>query len=282
MKLSELNPHIRFAEEISCGFSGKTEVFVRDCRMFYILDGTGEIKTENQTFKLKKDCLFFCRENSTYKICSDALTLISLDFDLTQKRAYITSPMPPIPVKAKDISFEKTAESITDCVVFDSFVYTENGKEYLEPINIILAEHKTQKMFYRETSSSHLKTILVKLARNQISPPDDLKNAVSETINYINLNFENDITNKNIAKLVGYHPYHLNRLFLKHTGQSIHKYVLTRRIEEAKRLLLNSTLNLTDIAERVGFNSTSHFSSYFKQVVGLSPYRYRANFQKIV
>ena len=281
MRLSEINPYIRFAEEINYRSLSKTKVFVRDCRMFYILSGEGELIINNQTFKLEKKSLFFCRENSIYEIISDGLTLISLNFDLTQKKSGIISPMPPRPVCDDDF-LKNSAEKITDCRFFDSYIFIDDGEEYLKSINNILLEYKMQKIYYLETSSSKLKDILIRLARNQTLPTKDSKNAVSETINYINMNFESELTNTNIAKTVGYHPYYLNRLFIKHTGQSIHRYVLTRRIEEAKRLLLNSTLTLSDISERVGFNSTSHFSSYFKQMAGISPHQYRIKFQRTI
>ena len=82
-----------------------------------------------------------------------------------------------------------------------------------------------------------------------------------------------------LSELTGYHEYHLNRLFLTHTNTSLHKYILNVRINEAKKILMNTDLSLAAIAEKVGFNSNTHFSSYFKQVVGLSPLEFRKRFR---
>ena len=51
------------------------------------------------------------------------------------------------------------------------------------------------------------------------------------------------------------------------------------RIDEAKKMLLNTDHSLTDIAEKVGFHSNTHFSSYFKQFIGISPLRFRKEYQ---
>ena len=76
-----------------------------------------------------------------------------------------------------------------------------------------------------------------------------------------------------------YHEYYLNRIFTKHVGMSMHRYILNLRINEGKRLLLNSNLSISDIASCIGFNSYTHFSSYLKKETGLSPFEYKNNFK---
>lgn len=66
---------------------------------------------------------------------------------------------------------------------------------------------------------------------------------------------------------------------MKHVGTSVHKYILNIRINEAKKLLLTTEQSLTYIAENVGFNSNTHFSNYFKQVIGISPLEFRKQFK---
>lgn len=67
----------------------------------------------------------------------------------------------------------------------------------------------------------------------------------------------------------------MNRIFTKHTGSTIHQYILDVRIRHARTILLNSDQPLSVIAEQVGFNSNTYFSTYFRQVTGLSPAQFR-------
>jgi AraC family transcriptional regulator len=54
-------------------------------------------------------------------------------------------------------------------------------------------------------------------------------------------------------------------------GMGLHRYVVARRIERARQLLLQSNLPLVDIAAAVGFDSQSSFTTRFRREVGLTP-----------
>ena len=82
-------------------------------------------------------------------------------------------------------------------------------------------------------------------------------------------NYFAELTNKKLAALVGYHEFHLNRLFVKYTGTSIHQYIINKRLGEARALMLSTELSLAEISEQVGFNNYSFFSSYFKKKYGI-------------
>ena len=103
--------------------------------------------------------------------------------------------------------------------------------------------------------------------------------AVSQIIDYIQENYNQSLNNDMLSAVSGYHPNYLNRLFQKHTGTSIHKYILNVRLAEAKKMLLNTDYSLSYIAEKVGFNSNTHFSNYFKQTLGISPLAFRKQFK---
>lgn len=282
MNLNDLNPHIRFAEKILIR-SAICPAIVHDCRLFYTLSGMGDIVSGNKRYPMKENSLFFCPENTIYAFVAEGLSLVSLNFDLTQSNASVIEPMPPVPVACTDLKVHShlypTKEAETDDIFAASCIYVENGEKYLDVLKDILMEFKLRKIYFRETSSAALKGLLTSLARSQTLPEENLVNVVSQTLDYINAHFGEPITNDQLAKIAGYHPYHLNRLFLKHTGQTLHQYVLTSRIRESKNMLLNSDLPLADIAEQCGFNSIAHFSAYFKQISGRSPSQYRHEFQ---
>ena len=70
-------------------------------------------------------------------------------------------------------------------------------------------------------------------------------------------------------------PYHFARQFKAATGLPPHQYVIARRVERAKQLLQGGDLSLADVAAHAGFSDQSQFSRHFKQVVGVTPGRFR-------
>jgi AraC-like DNA-binding protein len=69
--------------------------------------------------------------------------------------------------------------------------------------------------------------------------------------------------------------YHFARVFQRVTGLPPARFLTTLRLAEAKRLLLTTSLNVTDICFRVGYNSLGSFTVRFTQSVGVSPGRFR-------
>ncbi|MBC2663807.1 helix-turn-helix transcriptional regulator [Novosphingobium flavum] len=81
-----------------------------------------------------------------------------------------------------------------------------------------------------------------------------------------------------LAKLVELSPDYFSRSFAATTGMTPHEWQSNLRIEEAKRLLRESNMSMTEIAHRLAFSSSAHFSTRFRQLVGLSPSEWRGSF----
>jgi AraC family transcriptional regulator len=69
--------------------------------------------------------------------------------------------------------------------------------------------------------------------------------------------------------------FHFNRVFHQITGLPPAKFISAMRLGEAKRLMLNTNLSITDICFEVGYNSLSTFTRLFTQRVGLGPREFR-------
>lgn len=69
--------------------------------------------------------------------------------------------------------------------------------------------------------------------------------------------------------------FHFNRVFHQITGLPPAKFISAMRLNEAKRLLLNTDRSITDICFEVGYNSLSTFTRRFTQRVGLGPREFR-------
>lgn len=78
-----------------------------------------------------------------------------------------------------------------------------------------------------------------------------------------------------LADLVYVHPNYLTQTFRKLTGFSCMQYLARFRMEQAKKLLNESELKISEIAEKVGYDNHLYFSSYFKKWIGKSPSVYK-------
>jgi AraC family transcriptional activator of pobA len=71
------------------------------------------------------------------------------------------------------------------------------------------------------------------------------------------------------------HPNYFNTVIKSKTGKSVGTWITEKTITEAKTLLSNSDISIKEIAWRLGFAETAHFSNYFKKYTAISPVVYR-------
>ncbi len=83
------------------------------------------------------------------------------------------------------------------------------------------------------------------------------------------------LTIKDLAAAARVTPNHLTSLFGQCTGKPFTQYLAEQRIERAKTLLTNVTLNINEIARRVGYDDPGYFARRFRQKTGLSPRAWR-------
>jgi AraC family transcriptional regulator len=96
-------------------------------------------------------------------------------------------------------------------------------------------------------------------------------------LEFINTNLALDLSITQIAQAVHLSAYHFARSFKASTGRAPHVFVVERRIEHAKRLLVSTKLPIADVCESCGFQSQSHFSVVFRRMTGLPPTAFRAS-----
>jgi len=92
---------------------------------------------------------------------------------------------------------------------------------------------------------------------------------------YISRNYSTRITLKDVANNVYISHSYLSKLIKAYTGQSFRHLVNMARIEEAVRLLENTSKSLSEIAFQTGFEDHSYFSKVFKRHTGMNPSEYR-------
>jgi AraC-like DNA-binding protein len=84
------------------------------------------------------------------------------------------------------------------------------------------------------------------------------------------------VTVRELARHVALSPFHLCRLFRRHTGSTVHHYLMELRLRLALERLEDQRVELSRVAHDMGFSSHSHFSAAFQRRLGLSPSRARS------
>jgi AraC family transcriptional regulator len=104
---------------------------------------------------------------------------------------------------------------------------------------------------------------------------DASRRAVEGVIRYMYEKLEEEVTINDMAQAAMFSKFHFSRMFREMTGISPGRFLSAIRLQTAKRLLISTSLTVTDICYRVGYNSIGTFSSRFTTLVGVSPTLYR-------
>ena len=118
--------------------------------------------------------------------------------------------------------------------------------------------------------------------KDAIEKDSMLPSIAQKVANYIEKSYYSDITISNIAKDFHISRNYLYTLFKREYGVSPQDYLISYRIEMAKKLLKNTrdSLSINEIASSTGFDNPLYFSRIFRNRTGMSPSEYRKKSSK--
>ena len=102
----------------------------------------------------------------------------------------------------------------------------------------------------------------------------------AESISFIEENYNKKISTADISKIAAMSPRNYERVFKKKYSITPKEYIISLRLNQAKRLLKHTHMNLTDIAEQTSFYDSASLSRSFKTKFGITPSEYRKAEQK--
>lgn len=233
--------------------------------VFYITSGRGEFIVEEE--KLSVSANDFIVINPKVRHTEMSMRKSSLEY---------------VVLGIEDLSF-----------LFDSEANKKNYSVFKCPVpdktldfffHLLCVEIRKKETNYELICQNTLESLLLYIMRNYncgfsiiSSSEDNIRCAYVKK--YIDDHFKEKITLDNLADVVHINKYYLSHAYSKCYNISPINYLIDRRIQESKTLLLETDYSVTQISLIVGFSSPSYFSQTFKKSLGKSPAEFRMMFQ---
>ncbi|MEF3353573.1 Ada metal-binding domain-containing protein [Paenibacillus sp. GYB006] len=112
----------------------------------------------------------------------------------------------------------------------------------------------------------------------ELHNPD--KGISDRVTSYIDHHYSESVSLNRLADEIKVSPYHLQRVCKRVTGLTPAAYLQKVRLDKAKEELLRSDLEIREIADLIGYKSTSHFIAVFQKEIGQTPQHYRQSSER--
>lgn len=277
MRFCEIKLFVRFAclIRLARGNCGK-KVIARDCRLFFQYAGSMGVEAGGQVYQLRPGGCLYIPAGVPYRLLlpkEEEAYLYTVNFDFDWKNSASIQAFPLMEHRGeRDIL---CVPEIDEAEFFAQPVFMERTQDMESILQKMEAEFREHVTFSEMVLSAQMSEVLAMIARAQLTEDLRRPQAIEMMIEYIRANIRRPIKNKDVAEAVSYHPNYANFLFLKHTGQTIHQYLISCRIQRALELLLSTELSMTEIALEAGFSSLNRFSKEFSARTGNTPGKYR-------
>lgn len=168
--------------------------------------------------------------------------------------------------------------------LFNFFFYIpiELRPEINNYLSLIINERRSSDNFSFLMTKQLFQTLIIKLLRHKSTLANyhgislqSGDSALSEAMNYIASNFQNNISLTDIAGRLHLNPSYLSQKFKAVNGISFKEYINTIRINHAEKLLLETNKSITEIALECGYETSNYFGDVFKKTNGISPSQFR-------
>ena len=219
----------------------------------YIKKGYGSMQADNVKLRLEAGNIYVLPPNVQHDIESadDGMTTYELKFHANG------SEVPRFPTII-DLS-DTYAESVFKGM-FNEMTNMHHGYEQMLSVKL---------------DELHLWMERACAKENPNDKPSSYSQNFSDVIFFMERHYAEDISLKTLSDIAHMEKIYFLKKFKNEVGTTPVNYLRKLRINQAKKLLLNSEFNVTQIASLVGFQSIHHFSNVFKKTVGISPTEFK-------
>ena len=223
-------------------------------RMHLVTGGNGLFHTLGKTTPLTKGDMFFTFPGTPYCIESvDSFTYMYISFLGSRGNMIL-----------ENLKITPQVFLFHGCEEIQSF--WENGLHTIDETSDLITESILLYSFY------FLGNKIIPLEQKKISDQNNIFLTIKK---YLDDNFScKKITLETISRELSYSPKYISSIFKKNCKIGISEYLNTVRIQHACTLIIQGLTNVSDIANRCGYEDAQYFSKVFKIQVGISPKAY--------
>lgn len=150
---------------------------------------------------------------------------------------------------------------------------------FIVTLDLMKSELSNRREGYREAVSALLTLLLVNLTRAAGDTAGVLHHGdeplLTEVFAIIDRRYTEPLSLREVANEVSVSAGHLTTLVRRRTGRTVLEWITQRRMGEARRLLTDTRLPITEIGQRVGLPDAAYFTRQFRQAHGTSPSQWR-------
>ena len=243
----------------------------------YVISGEAEHSIGGGTYRVRRGDVVIIKRNTPHAFCPIVSGEPFVAYDLMISKGFF----------GDEYSLKGELGDILSSLFYpgqdQSPDFHLSGLSYIafgEMFSKIYAEFTEKQKGYRDLIRAYTVELLVKLFRKNAEDNGDnlssrLRDAVTDTKNYIRTHFKEHITLDLLASRIFFSKDYLNRIFREVVGTPIGVYLQQKRLEEACRLLRDTNKTVVDIAEESGFGDVKSFYTVFKREMNVTPGEYR-------
>lgn len=223
----------------------------------YVIKGVGNITIDGKIYEFKSKQMYLISpkiRHSFYNTGTSELVTFEMKFDLLD--AHFTDKVMKLPdvIDVRNTPIQSIMKNIHREI--------HNGAEDC-----------------KEIITMNMHEIFIHMQRAydtfKIDDSPDNQKVMLDVIEYIGANLDKELNLQELADVVSFDKIYFLKKFKKLTGITPMEYIRNVRMEKAKELLVYSDMNITQVAECVGFRSIHHFSNCFSKYTGMTPSKFK-------
>lgn len=229
--------------------------------IFYFEKGCGYFETKQEKIKIKANDIIIVNSRNVHRQYSSCEPLVYFNLSIDN-------------VKIKN--YEKNTLSDN---VFEHIAMGSKKNKIYSLLRKFESDAKKKESYYLHVYSiayEVLNEIIETLPSVTQKGEEKIKSPLVKKIQeYILENYKRDVTLEEMSKQFFVSKSQLSHCFKTEFGVSPIKYLITKRLDQAKILLLTTEKSITEISIEVGFSDSNYFSYYFSKENGVSPTEFR-------
>ncbi len=158
------------------------------------------------------------------------------------------------------------------------YIFSDDSGEIYDILCKMIDEFDLKRDGYYEILRCRLIEIIILTMRKNTPPQKAFDEICKYMIDFALKNFEEKNLLSEMSRALNFSPSYLSRKFKENTGVAFSSYLQKLRVEQACRMLIETKLKITEIAQAVGYSDMKYFNSVFKQRIKMPPREFRKNY----